>query len=345
MEYHEIANIFPMMVGAEYEQLLADIMENGQLDPVVLYEGKILDGRNRWKACMELGLVINYEQYPGDNPLSYVISKNLHRRHLNETQRAVVASKMETMKHGGDRQDANLHLELTRTEAAAKLNVSPRTVASVKQVERDAPELIPQMERGEMTVNQAITQIKKAEVLADLVNIETIEAKAIEGVYDVIVIDPPWPMKKIERDVAPNQVEFDYPTMTEQELYNLEIPCADNAHVWLWTTHKFLPLALQLLDAWNLKYVCTFVWHKPGGFQPFGLPQYNAEFALYARRGTPEFIDFKNFNVCFNAPRGAHSEKPQEFYDVINRVTAGRRLDMFNRREIAGFDTWGNEAK
>jgi len=197
---------------------------------------------------------------------------------------------------------------------------------------------------GAFSIAEAKRQVKKAEVIANLTSIETIEAKELDGVYDVIVIDPPWPMKKIERDVAPNQVEFDYPTMTEQELYDLDIPCADNAHVWLWTTHKYLPLAIDLLKAWGLKYVCTFVWHKPGGFQPFGLPQYNAEFALYARSGTPEFIDFKNFNVCFSAPRGAHSEKPQEFYDIVNRVTAGRKLDMFNRRAIPGFDTWGKEA-
>lgn len=344
MEYHEIANIFPMMTNAEYEHLKADIVLNGQLDPVVLYEGKILDGRNRWKACTELGLVINYDQYQGDNPLSYVISKNLHRRHLNETQRAVVASKLANMRQGERTDIVSIDTKLSMVGAAKLLNIGRNTVARVKEVERKAPEFIPQMERGEMTVNQAITQIKKAEVIANLVNIETIETKAIEGVYDVIVIDPPWPMKKIERDVAPNQVEFDYPTMTEQELYNLEIPCADSAHVWLWTTHKYLPLALDLLNAWGLKYVCTFVWHKPGGFQPFGLPQYNAEFALYARRGTPEFVDFKNFNVCFTAPRGAHSEKPREFYDMVRRVTAGRRLDMFNRRAIEGFDTWGKEA-
>ena len=345
MEYHEIANIFPMMTDAEFEQLKDDIVLNGQLDPVVLYEGKILDGRNRWKVCTELGLVINYDQYRGNNPLSFVISKNLHRRHLNETQRAVVASRIANMRQGERTDLVPIDIKLSMGGASKLLNIGRNTVARVKEVERKAPELIPQMERGEMTVNQAITQIKKAEVIANLENIETIEAKQIEGVYDVIVIDPPWPMKKIERDVAPNQVEFDYPTMTEQELRNLEIPYADNAHVWLWTTHKFLPLAIDLLEDWGLKYVCTFVWHKPGGFQPFGLPQYNAEFALYARHGTPEFIDTKSFNVCFTAPRGAHSEKPQEFYNVVNRVTAGRRLDMFNRRAIEGFDTWGKEAK
>ena len=151
-------------------------------------------------------------------------------------------------------------------------------------------------------------------------------------------------MQKIERDVRPNQSEMDYPTMTEDELAAVDIPCADACHVWVWTTHKFVPMALRLLDAWGLKYVCTFVWHKPGGFQPIGLPQYNCEFALYARRGTPKFVETKAFPVCFEAPRGKHSEKPEAFYDVVRRVTAGRRLDMFNRRPIDGFDRWGNEA-
>jgi N6-adenosine-specific RNA methylase IME4 len=198
--------------------------------------------------------------------------------------------------------------------------------------------------QGEMTVNRAIQEMKRKQATENLNNIETIEAKEIEGVFDVIVIDPPWQMKKIERNVAPNQVEFEYPTMTLDEIKALEIPCADDCHIWLWTTHKYLPSAFDILKGWGLNYICTFVWHKPGGFQPFGLPQYNSEFALYARRGSPKFIDFKNFKLCFDAPRTGHSEKPELFYDLVRRVTAGRRLDMFNRRYIEGFETWGKEA-
>jgi len=195
-----------------------------------------------------------------------------------------------------------------------------------------------------MPFNAALREAKRQEVIANLESVEVREAKAIAGLYDVIVIDPPWPMQKIERDERPNQSEFDYPTMTEDELSDMEMPSSDDCHLWLWTTHKFMPMAFRLLDAWRFKYICTFVWHKNGGFQPFGLPQFNCEFALYAHKGNPQFIDTKAFNVCFDAPRTKHSEKPESFYDVVRRVTAGRRIDMFNRRKIEGFDVWGKEA-
>jgi N6-adenosine-specific RNA methylase IME4 len=188
------------------------------------------------------------------------------------------------------------------------------------------------------------SEAKKAAIVERLETVAAREVEAPTGLYDVIVIDPPWPMQKIERDVRPNQVDFDYPVMSEAELAALCIPADEHCHVWLWTTHKFMPMALRLLDVWGLKYVCTFVWHKPGGFQPIGLPQYNCEFAIYARKGTPQFLDTKAFSTAFSAPRGGHSEKPEEFYDVLRRVTGGRRLDMFNRRKIEGFTGWGKEA-
>jgi len=343
MEYHDIANIFPLLTGSEFESLRDDIAKNGLREPITIYEGKILDGRNRHAACLAAGILPDSVEYTGNNPLGFVISKNLHRRHLNESQRGLISHKLENMPQGRPNKDANLHL-ISRKESADLMNVSERTVASVAKIERDAPDLLPAIESGEMTINKAIQTARKREVIADLESIATKEAKAIEGIYDVIVIDPPWDMEKIERDVAPNQVAFDYPTMTQEELRELYIPVADDCHVWLWTTQSYLPVALDLLIDWGLTYICTFVWHKPGGFQPFGLPQYNCEFVLYARRGSPKFIDQKMFFTCFNAPRTGHSEKPKEFYDIVRRVTAGRRLDMFSRREIDGFDGWGKEA-
>ena len=189
-----------------------------------------------------------------------------------------------------------------------------------------------------------VRESKRAEHIAKLNDEATKHAKALLGVYDVVIIDPPWPMEKIERDVAPNQSEFEYTTMDEAALAALPLPLASETHVWLWTTHRFLPMAFRLLNDWTLTYICTFVWHKPGGFQPFGLPQFNCEFALYARKGAPKLLDAKAAPVCFRAPRGKHSEKPDEFYDFVRRVTAGRRLDMFNRRPIDGFDGWGKES-
>jgi N6-adenosine-specific RNA methylase IME4 len=194
---------------------------------------------------------------------------------------------------------------------------------------------------------QSIRAARRVDKLAQLDDLATREVKALAGVYDVVVIDPPWPMEKIERDTRPNQVALDYPTMNDEQIASAvetAAPFAADCHVWLWTTQRFLPMALRLLDRWRLAYICMFVWRKPGGFQPVGLPQYNAEFALYARKGSPVFVETTALPVCFAAPRGAHSEKPEAFYAMVRRVTGGRRLDMFNRRPIAGFEGWGHEA-
>lgn len=169
-----------------------------------------------------------------------------------------------------------------------------------------------------------------------------------KGQYDVIVIDPPWDISKenpFEERSPTDAYHMDYPTMTEEELSILDIPTAENCHVWVWTTQKFLPMCLRLLSEWELKYVCIFVWIKPGGRQFKNLPAYNCEFAVYTRKGTPKFVDTKSFKTANAWPRRGHSIKPEEFYEMVRRVTEGKRIDMFSRREIEGFDSWGDEVK
>jgi N6-adenosine-specific RNA methylase IME4 len=170
-----------------------------------------------------------------------------------------------------------------------------------------------------------------------------------DGPFDVVVIDPPWKVEKIDRDERPNQDAFDYPTMTIEDLGKFwpdEIAgrLKDDVHIFCWTTEKYLLAAIKLVESWGLRYVLTMVWHKPGGFQPVGLPQYNCEFIIYARKGAPVFIDTKDFDCCFEAPRREHSRKPDKFYDTIRRVTGGSRIDVFSREPREGFAQYGNEA-
>ncbi len=410
-ETHEIADVFPMMNDDEHGSLVRSMRDIGfdESKPVVLYEGKILDGRNRYRAAIEADVRPHFREWTGGNPWNFVRHENADRRHLDpgtrtacvlilvrgsddwEGQRVasqeaanvarseaagarprndagqLVASSGLSRDNGLDEHDWDpngvAHKagsygtsadEPKRTKPRTETNehvrlaqaagVSPATAARVLSLEKKAPAQLARLSRGEMKLSDGIREMKREVIRESLEDVAAVEAKASAGVYDVVVLDPPWPMEKIERDERPNQVEFDYPTMSEVELAALHVPCAEDCHVWVWTTHRFLPMALRLLEAWGLKYVCAFVWHKPGGFQPIGLPQYNCEFAIYARRGAPTFLDTKALPLCFEAPRGKHSEKPEAFYDVLRRVTAGRRLDMFNRRAIDGFDGWGKEA-
>lgn len=381
-ENHEAADAFPMMDAKRFEELKASIAERGLRHPITLCDGKILDGRNRYKACVELGVEPRFVFHKG-NPWSYAWDCNGERRDLLQDVRSVIyvliwdkakawedaersvaeaanekrreAAKAQhavsTPRHGetmvvdqNDPPPKRRPIQVTRNAKAAAAKTSPASIARAEYLIKEAPDLVPKVVSGEMKPTDARREVERRKIVTKLESVEAIEAKAASGLYDVIVMDPPWAMEKIERDEYPNQVAFDYPTMTEDELRGLSIPAASDCHLWCWTTQKFLPMSLRLLNHWGFRYVCMFTWLKPGGFQPFGLPQFNTEFAVYARKGSPKFIDTKAFFTGFTAPRGKHSEKPEEFYEVVRRVTAGRRLDMFNRRAIAGFDGWGKEA-
>ena len=168
-EFHPLANIFPLIDGQAYQELMADVMRHGVREPVWLYEGQILDGRNRYRAAMAMGVECPTREYVGDDATGFVISLNLHRRHLTESQRAMVAAKLANISHGGNRKDqgANLRVEVSRSDAAELLSVSPRSVASAAKVQAESsPEIVQAVEQGAMSVSLAakVADLSEADI-------------------------------------------------------------------------------------------------------------------------------------------------------------------------------------
>jgi len=125
------------MEGPEFDALVEDISKNGGVrQPITLFQGKILDGLNRYKAGQKAGVrfrdtnVVHFDAIKQGDPLAFVISANLHRRHLNESQRAVVASKLVTTKCGDNQHKGNA---ITQEAASKLLNVS---VAQIKVADK-----------------------------------------------------------------------------------------------------------------------------------------------------------------------------------------------------------------
>lgn len=173
-EFHPLANIFPLIEGQAYDDLKADIFKHGVRETIWLYEGKILDGRNRYRAACELNLpFVGFKVFDGDDAAAFVVSLNLHRRHLDESQRGMVAVRLANLKNGQKASSANLQsTAVSQADAADMLNVSTRTVASAKKVIEEAPqEVVQAVERGAMSVSlaakvAALPEADKAEIAA-----------------------------------------------------------------------------------------------------------------------------------------------------------------------------------
>ena len=186
---HEVADIFPSMTDIEYEALKASIAENGQREAIVAVDDLIVDGRHRYKACQELGIAPRVRQIKdqGDGWLiGYVLDANLHRRHLSESQRAMLAARLPKMKQGErtDKPSTNLHevryldgssdtIRMSAGERAERLNVSRTSVFNAQKVVASGDEdLISKVDDGVMTVSYAADMLsgreKAAEIIEDL---------------------------------------------------------------------------------------------------------------------------------------------------------------------------------
>jgi ParB-like chromosome segregation protein Spo0J len=183
LEYHELANIFPAMSDDEYRALKLDIAANGQLVDIYTHEGKIIDGRHRYRATRELGIEPRIVAWDGEgSPTNFVVAMNLNRRHLSTSQRAAIALEIlplyeqdaqarmlagkptENLPEG---EETNREDRTAVAQAGRAMNVSGKLVANTKKIQQIAPDLLPEIAAGRMTVNKALVQAEQRPTMPD----------------------------------------------------------------------------------------------------------------------------------------------------------------------------------
>lgn len=160
MKFHPFAEVFPLLEGDEFTWLVEDIKENGLQKVITLYKGKVLDGRNRFLACQKAKVKPRYHKFDGDDAaaLTFVVSANMHRRHLTTSQRAMAAARIATLQSG-----ANQHSEGVPIGTASEMvGASERsTLRARKVLDKGSKGLQKAVDSGEVPVSRAASVLDK----------------------------------------------------------------------------------------------------------------------------------------------------------------------------------------
>jgi N6-adenosine-specific RNA methylase IME4 len=380
MKYHPLANIFPLMEGAAFDALVADIKANGVRDPLVMHEGLLLDGRNRWRAASAAGITITgikqFDPKEDGDPLAWVISKNLQRRHLDESQRAMVAARLATLKQGA-RTDLAPIGAMSDADAAAMLNVGERSVERAKTVQREAvPEIVTAVEQGHLAVSLAARAAKmsaedQVEVAARAAKGEInvvrkvikqkirkekelrLGAKQIalpQKKYGVILADPEWKFETWSQlGLVNTSPDNHYPTSALAEIKARDVASisADDCVLFLWGTVPMTPQALEVMAAWGFRYVTNFAWVKDHPGTGYWNRNQHETLFIGTKGKPPAPAPGTQWSSVIFAPVGEHSEKPERVLEMIEAYFPTLPKIELNRRGAAraGWDAWGNEVE
>jgi N6-adenosine-specific RNA methylase IME4 len=381
---HPYAEIFPMMDGAAFDDLVADIKANGQREAIIMLNGMILDGRNRYRACEQAGVTPICKEFDpeidGKSPLAFVFSKNLKRRHLNEGQRAMIGANLANMPLGGAVYRSAIlptDMRVSQADAAEMLNVSERSIRDAVKVKNEAePELVKAVQQGRLAVSaaaKAATLPKKQQrdvaraaeagepraVSATIKKAARAQREADLGRkqmalplkrYGVILADPEWEFQVWNEDTGSDRsAENHYPTSTLGEIKKRDVPsiAADDSVLFLWATPPMLPQALEVMAAWGFEYRSQVVWAKPKTGTGYWFRARHELLLVGVRGNIPAPAPGTQFASVIEKKTTHHSAKPEVFHKLIETYFPTLPKIELNRRgpPRAHWDSWGLEAE
>jgi N6-adenosine-specific RNA methylase IME4 len=380
----EFKALIPPLAPDELAQLEANILRDGCRDPLVVWDGILIDGHNRHEICTRHGLLfetIAMVFMDRDEALLWMEENQIGRRNLSDDQRSVFALSIQERrskvavrtaasiggKSGGKGRARNSVSDTlaeplkeqpktdTRKDVAKEFNLPERKLRTVAEVKKAAPELIEKVRAGETTLLQAKREIKEAkrEERREENRVKVSEAQAPEDIikseakFATIVIDPPWDWGDEGDQDQMGRARPDYATMSKEQLMALPVGTLadDDCHLYMWITNRSLPKGFDLIQAWGFRYITAITWAKPS----FGMGNYfrgQTEQILFAVKGSQP-LKRKDVGTLFTAPRGpnGHSSKPVEFYDLVESCSPGPFLEMFSRSKRDGWVAWGEGSK
>lgn len=367
----EFQNLIPSLNLEELSSLEASLKHEGCRDSLVVWNNTIIDGHHRYAICTKHGISFNIVEKPElETELDvklWMINNQFSRRNLPTETRLALAYKFKEFEAEKAKERMQSTQFKTSDDTASKLvytpqldNATPENTEKGRALEAIAKragvshmtafqydkiqqqgteEQKAEVAEGKSSIKKVYTKIQKAERLE--------RNKATEwpkGKYRVIYADPPWQYGD-ERSGFGGATDH-YNTMTMEDLKAMPVAslAENNSVLFLWGTAPLLPEAIELIEAWGFKYKTNIVWDKVRA----NLGNYTSV------RHEHLFIATKGSGVPDNTTRvdsvqvvervGRHSEKPEEFRNIIETLyTYGNKLEMFARKSAEGWEVFGNE--
>lgn len=292
---------FPPMRHDEFLGLKASIQRNGQQEPIIVWNDRIVDGRHRLKACQELGLEPVFKRLSCDyaQAVSATFAANINRRQLGTGQLALLAAQLATRKPGQTKAAKHVGAVLSQAEAAALFGVTRDAVQKACHlILGNHTALLDSVHNGSMTLNEAYVTAKtgKTGLRAKTTEKEREALHVAAGVkerlgeesrnlrlvkqastsannlalptgarHSIVLADPPWDYgmaaDRSHSRVIPHN---QYPTMTVAAICDMGVEeiAADDAMLFMWCPASLLPDGLKVMAAWGFDYSTNWVWHK-----------------------------------------------------------------------------------
>lgn len=378
----EFQELIPALQPNELRELEASLKAEGCREPLMVWRGILIDGHNRYSICRKENISFKTREVDlpsRDHALLWIETNQLARRNLTDDQRTTIAlsilerrsamAKRERASKAGriggngrpkptttERQN-NLSDTLsdklkpktdTRAEVAKEVKVPERKLRDLAEVKKKAPEAIVRIRRGETTIREEKSRIRRGENIQRIAEDSKSETPldGSIGRFPVIYADPPWEYDYEPVDAWAN--DNHYKPMSLEAICRLPVQqiSTKDAILFLWTTAPKLEEAFKVINSWGFSYITSAVWNKcwTGRGYYFRIQH---EHLLIAKRGKiPVPEEAARPGSIIEEKRTKHSKKPDIFYEIIEKMYPELpKIELFARNEREGWDSWGNQLK